>query len=375
METLPYWSALAETNQPTLMKFSNVLISLAIGFIFIVSACKKNNNDPAPNNPPTVSSSNINDQATGVPVNKDIAVTFSEPMDASTITTSTFVVKKGSTIIPGTVSYSGTTATFNPSVVLDANATYTATVTTGVKDASGSALASNVVWSFTTGSSSATLAVVNLRTAANYVLLAKTAINNNPTSAITGAIGLSPAATSYITGLSLTNATGYATSSQVTGHIYAADMVSPTSSNLTTAISDMQTAYTDAAGRKTPDYLELGTGNIGGKTLLPGLYKWTTSVSVPTDVTISGSADDVWIFQISGNLSLSAAVHITLTGGAQAKNIFWQVAGTVTTGTTSHIEGVILSKTGITFNTGTTFKGRALAQTAIILDGNTIVQP
>ncbi|WP_026209655.1 ice-binding family protein [Cytophaga aurantiaca] len=357
------------------MKFSNVLISLAIGFIFIVSACKKNNNDPAPNNPPTVSSSNINDQATGVPVNKDIAVTFSEPMDASTITTSTFVVKKGSTIIPGTVSYSGTTATFNPSVVLDANATYTATVTTGVKDASGSALASNVVWSFTTGSSSATLAVVNLRTAANYVLLAKTAINNNPTSAITGAIGLSPAATSYITGLSLTNATGYATSSQVTGHIYAADMVSPTSSNLTTAISDMQTAYTDAAGRKTPDYLELGTGNIGGKTLLPGLYKWTTSVSVPTDVTISGSADDVWIFQISGNLSLSAAVHITLTGGAQAKNIFWQVAGTVTTGTTSHIEGVILSKTGITFNTGTTFKGRALAQTAIILDGNTIVQP
>jgi hypothetical protein len=375
METIPYWSALAETNQPTLMKFSHVLMSLAIGFIFVMFACKKNNNDPAPNNPPTISSSNISNQATGVPMNKDIAVTFSEPMDQSTITTSTFTVKKGTAIIPGTVSYSGTTATFNPSVVLDANTTYTATVTTGVKDASGTALASNVVWSFTTGSSSATLAVVNLRTAENYVLLAKTAINNNPTSAITGAIGLSPAATSYITGLSLTNATGYATSSQVTGHIYAADMASPTSSNLTTAISDMQTAYTDAAGRKTPDYLELGTGNIGGKTLLPGLYKWTSSVSAPTDVTISGGADDVWIFQISGDLSLSAAVHITLSGGAQAKNIFWQVAGTVTTGTTSHLEGVILSKTGITFNTGATFKGRALAQTAIILDGNTIVQP
>lgn len=376
METIPYWSALAETNQTSPMKFSSVLVSLAIGSIFVMFACKKDDNAPSPaTSPPTVSSSNINNQATGVPLNKDIAVTFSEPMNASTITTSTFSVKKGSTVVPGTVSYSGTTATFNPTVVLDPNSTYTATVTTGVKDASGTALASNVVWSFTTGSMSTPLAVVNLRTAGNYVLLAKTAINNNPTSAITGAIGLSPAATSYITGFSLTNATGYATSSQVTGHIFAADMVSPTSSNLTTAINDMQTAYTDAAGRKTPDYLELSTGNIGGKTLLPGLYKWTSSVSAPSDVTISGGANDVWIFQISGDLSLSAGVQITLTGGAQAKNIFWQVAGTVTTGTTSHMEGIILSKTAITLNTGATLKGRALAQTAIILDGNTIVQP
>lgn len=375
METIPYRSAFAETNPKTLMKFSYAVIILALGSIFFMSSCKKNTNDPAPNTPPTVSSSNISNQQTGVPLNKDIAVTFSQPMDQSTITTSTFVVMKGSIVIPGTVSYSGTTATFNPSVVLDANSTYTATVTTGVKNASGIALASNIVWSFTTGSNSTTLAVVNLRTAGNYVLLAKTAINNNPTSAITGAVGLSPAATSYITGLSLTNATGYATSAQVTGQIFAADMASPTSSNLTTAISDMQTAYTDAAGRKTPDYLELGTGNIGGKILFAGLYKWTSSVTAPTNVTISGGANDVWIFQISGDLSLSNGVQITLSGGAQAKNIFWQVAGTVTTGTTSHMEGVILSKTGITFKTGATFKGRALAQTAIILDGNTIVQP
>ncbi|WP_041932113.1 ice-binding family protein [Cytophaga hutchinsonii] len=359
------------------MKFSNLLVSLAMGTVFFMSACKKEKNDPAPanNTPPTVSSTNISNQTTGVPTNKDITVTFSEQMDAASITPATFVVKKGTAVIPGTVSYTGTTATFNPSVVLDANTVYTATVTTGIKDAAGAALPSNVTWSFTTGANASVLAVVNLRTAVNYVLLAKTAINNNPTSAVTGAIGLSPAATSYITGFSLTNATGYATSSQVTGHIFAADMVSPTSSNLTTAINDMQTAYTDAAGRKTPDYVELGTGNIGGKTLQPGLYKWTSSVSVPSDVTISGGANDVWIFQISGNLSLSAGAKITLSGGAQAKNIFWQVAGTVTAGTTSHIEGVILSKTGITFNTGASLKGRALAQTAIILDGNTVTQP
>lgn len=361
------------------MKFSNLLVSLAMGSIFFVAGCKKkdNNNDPAPaiNTSPTVTSTNTPHQSTGVATNKDLTVTFSEPMDAATINTSTFTLTKGSAIIPGSVSYSGTTATFNPSVVLDANTEYTATVTRGVKDLSGAPLAADIYWKFTTGTNTAPLAMVNLRTSGNYVLLAKTAINNNPTSAVTGNIGLSPAATSYITGFSLTNATGYATSSQVTGQIFAADMVTPTSSNLTTAINDMQTAYTDAAGRKTPKYVELASGNIGGKTLLPGLYKWTSSVSAPTNVTISGSAEDVWIFQISGDLSFSSGVQITLTGGAQAKNVFWQVAGTVTAGTTSHVEGIILSKTSITFATGASFKGRALAQTAIILDGNTIVQP
>ena len=362
----------------TLMKLSNVVISVAIGAIFLIAGCKKDKNDPAPATstaPPAVMSTNVSDHATGVPLNNTIGVTFNKPMDASTLTTATFTLQSGAAQIAGTVTYSGTTASFHPSIVLAANTMYTATVTTGVKDSSGVALANNITWSFTTGASSARLATVNLRSAGNYVLLAKTAINNNPTSAITGAVGLSPAATSYITGFSLTNATGYATSSQITGKVYAADMVSPTSSNLTTAINDMQTAYTDAAGRTTPDYTEWNTGNIGGKTLLPGLYKWTNSVTVPANVTISGGADDVWIFQIAGNLSVSSAVHITLSGGAQAKNIFWQVAGTVTTGTTSHIEGVILSKTGVTFNTGATCNGRALAQTAIILDGNTVVTP
>jgi hypothetical protein len=360
------------------MKYLTLSICIAIGSLFLMASCKKDKNDPAPSSstsPPTATSTNIADNATGVPLNNSIAVTFSKPMDASTLTTSTFKLKMGTTLIPGTVTYSGTTATFHPNALLLANTTYSATVSTAVKDATGLALASQIQWTFTTGSVSARLAVVNLRTAANYVLLAKTAINNNPTSAITGAIGLSPAATTYITGFSLTNATGYATSSQVTGNIYAADMVSPTSSNLTTAINDMQTAYTDAAGRKTPDFLELGTGAIGGETLLPGLYKWSTSVSGASNLTISGGANDVWIFQIDGDLSLAAGVQITLSGGAKAENIFWQVAGTVTTGTTSHMEGIILCQTGVTFNTSASFNGRALAQTAIILDGNTIVRP
>jgi hypothetical protein len=137
----------------------------------------------------------------------------------------------------------------------------------------------------------------------------------------------------------------------------------------------METAYTDAAGRTLPDFNELATGNLGGLTLVPGLYKWTSSVTIPTDVTIAGGANDVWIFQTSGNLTVAAAKNIVLSGGAQAKNIFWQVAGQATLGSTSHFEGIILSKTAITLQTGASMKGRALAQTQVALDDNAITAP
>jgi len=286
------------------------------------------------------------------------------------------MLKQGATAVIGVVAYSGITATFTPANVLAAGTVYTATLTTGAKDLAGNALAANNVISFTTaGTTISNLAIVNLGAAGNYVILAKTAVNNTPTSAVTGDIGLSPAATSFMTGFALTNATGYATSPQVTGNLYAADMASPTGTNLTTAVENMITAYNDAAGRPSPDFSELATGNIGGKTLTKGLYKWTNTVSLPTSITISGSANDVWIFQIAGDLTVGAAVNVTLTGGAQAKNIFWQVAGQVTVGTTSHFEGILLSKTGITFQTGASINGRALAQAAVILDGNTVVKP
>jgi methionine-rich copper-binding protein CopC len=324
---------------------------------------------------PTVVTTNPLANATGVARNQPISLTFSEAMDPSTVTNSTVSLKQGSNVISGTVNYADKTATFVSTEMLDAGMTYTATITSGAKDLQGNALQTNTVWSFTTSNNTSTLAVVDLGSAANYVILAKTAINNNPTSAITGDLGLSPAATSYIRGFALTDATGYATSSQVTGNVYAADMASPTSSNLTTAVENMITAYNDAAGRPSPDFVELGTGNIGGKTLTPGLYKWTTTVTLPTDVVISGGANDVWIFQMSGDLTMSSAVNVTLIGGAQAKNIFWQVAGKVTLGTTAHMEGVILSMTGITFESGASLKGRAMAQTAVILDNNIVTKP
>jgi hypothetical protein len=324
---------------------------------------------------PMVNATSPLNNATGVERNKMVTLTFSEEMDPLTITSNTFTLKQGTTNVPGVVGYSVKTASFTPATPLTSGLIYTATITTGAKDLAGNALAANLVWSFTTSGSTSPIGVVNLGAAANYVILAKSAITNISTSAITGDLGLSPAATSYVTGLSITNAIGYAISAQVTGSIFAADMADPTPINLTTAVENMITAYNDAAGRPSPDFFELGTGNIGGKTLTAGLYKWTNSVTMPSDVTISGGANDVWIFQIAQNMNVSNGVNITLVGGAQAKNIFWQVGGTVTIGTTAHIEGIILSMTGITLQTGASFKGRALAQTAVFLDGNAVVKP
>lgn len=213
--------------------------------------------------------------------------------------------------------------------------------------------------------------------AGGYVILAKTGVTNVTGSAITGDIGLSPAAASFITGFSLVaDATNvFSTSSSVTGKVYASNYAVPTPSNLTTAVGVMETAYTDAAGRTNPDFNEKASGALGGLTLAPGLYKWTTSVAIASNTTIAGAANDVWIFQISGDLTSAAATSVILSGGALAKNVFWQVAGQVTLGTTSHFEGTILSKTAITLKTGASLKGRALAQSLVALDDNAITAP
>jgi hypothetical protein len=197
-----------------------------------------------------------------------------------------------------------------------------------------------------------------------------------PTSAVTGNLGISPAAATFITGFSLiadsTNV--FSTSPQITGKAYAADYAVPTPSNLTTAIGDMQTAFTDAAGR-APSVTELGAGNIGGKTLTPGVYKWGTGLLIPTDVTLTGSATDVWIFQIAQDLTMSGATKVSLTGGAVPKNVFWQVAGLADLGTTAHLEGVVLTQTSINLQTGASINGRLLAQTAVTIAGSAVVQP
>jgi len=315
--------------------------------------------------------------ATGVSVNGTVTATFNEAMTGTTITGANFTLMAGVIAVTGTVTYDipNKTAIFAPSANLGYNTVYTATVMTGAKDLAGNGLPANKVWTFTTALAGVGPSPVNLGTAGNYVILAKTSVSNIPTSAVTGDIGISPAAETYLTGFSQTDATGYATAPQVTGYLYAADMAPPTPINLTTAVTDMQTAYTDAAGRSSPNFVNLGAGTIGGLTLSPGLYTWGTDVTVPTDITISGNANDVWIFQISGNLTVANAVQVIMSGGARAKNVFWQVAGQAILGTTSHFEGIILCQTAIIMETNATMNGRVLAQSQVTLDHTSITQP
>lgn len=295
-----------------------------------------------------------------------------------------FLTPQGwTTYSTGTVPVLATTTLYSGSAVLFADADLTSYVGAqlyigyGLTESDMLANAKySMVYTVTADSVKLGPAAVLLGSSANFAILAKSAVSTVPASAITGDIGLSPAATSFLTGFSLTMVgTTSATSPQVTGTLYGADMSPPTNSNLTTAVLDMQNAYTDAAGRPTPDFLNLGTGNIGGRTLTGGLYNWGTSVTIPGDLVISGAANDVWILQISGDLTISANKRITLAGGAQAKNIFWQVAGEVIIEAGAHFEGNILSQTAITMQTGASLTGRALAQTMVALDSATVVKP
>jgi hypothetical protein len=328
---------------------------------------------------PTVTAMVPADLAKSVPVNKAISATFSEDMNPLTVSTATFTLQHGATVIQGTVIYSGITALFTPKYNLDANTAYNATITTGAKDLAGNVLSRNYIWSFTTAAASAAAgpAPVNLGTAGYFVILAKTGVSTTGTTAIVGDIGVSPVAASYITGFSLIadSTKTFSTSSVVTGKLYASDYAAPTPAVMTTAVSDMQTAFTDAAGRTTPDFTELAAGDISGLTLVPGLYKWGTGVSITNGVTLSGGADDVWIFQIAGDLIVNNSTIVTLTGGAQAKNIFWQVSGQANLGTAADFKGIILSQTLISLNTGAVMNGRALAQTAVTLNATAITSP
>jgi Ice-binding-like/Secretion system C-terminal sorting domain len=219
-------------------------------------------------------------------------------------------------------------------------------------------------------------APVDLGTAGNFVALAKTGISATGTTSIVGDLGISPAAATAITGFDLImDPSGtFSTSALVTGKIYAADYTAPTPTMLTVAVGDMETAYTDAAGRPNPDYTELYSGDLTGQTLTRGLYKWGTGVLISAGgVTISGTASDVWIFQIAQGLTLANGAIITLQGGAQASNIFWQVAGIVTLGTSSDFKGIVLCQTSIVMQTGAAFDGKALAQTDVTLDATNVV--
>jgi hypothetical protein len=220
-------------------------------------------------------------------------------------------------------------------------------------------------------------APVLLGTAGDFVILAKAGITTAPTSIITGDIGVSPIAASFMTGFSLTadSSNQFATSVQVVGNVYAANYAVPTPAKMTTAISDMETAYTDASGRANPDFNEYKAGLLGGLTLEPGLYKWTSDVYISDDVTISGGSNDTWIFHSTGSVNMAANKNVILAGGAQAANIVWVIAGKMEVLAGAHLEGIVIVKKAANFITGASLNGRVLAQTEVTLQKNDITQP
>ena len=306
---------------------------------------------------PTVSSTNPVNGATGVAV---ITASFSEAMTASTVTPTTFTLAAGSTPVAGTVVYgsSNNMATFTPTSALTASTLYTATVTTGAKDAAGNALATNKIWTFTTAASGSSQAAPTLGAAGAFVVLGGSTVTSSGATALTGDMGVSPG--SAVTGFP---------PGTYSGSKHAGDATSAT------AMTALTTAYNDAAGRTVNPVTV--AGNLGGLTLPAGLYKSTSSLAISSgDLTLTGDANAVFIFQIASTLTTTSGRQVILAGGAKSTNVFWQVGSSATLGTTSVFKGTIMANQSITLNTGASLNGRALARIGgVTLAGNAVVMP
>lgn len=337
---------------------------------------------------PTIISTNPADADSNVAINKSITADFSETMGALTITTANFrLTGPGTTPVTGTVDYDllGNVATFTPGSNLAPNTTFTATITTGAQDLAGNALASDYVWSFTTGEEEAQTVSqesVPLGSSSNFAILASAAITNIPTSNITGDVGLTPDAGSNISGFS-----DPATCPEVTGTIYAVDSSGPacalmSPSLLTDAKNDAEIAFNDAraAVRGTPQSI---SGNLNGLTLYPGLYESGTSLEISADgklyLDAQGDVDAVFIIRSETSITTLATSEVVLTKGARAANVYWTAGSEVTLGVNSIMKGTLIAGTAITLQTGANLEGRALNQgasaAAITLDSCTITVP
>ena len=237
-------------------------------------------------------------------------------MPPSTLNIASYEPRSGGTLVPATVTYDGATAHLLPSASLAANTTYTVSISTEAKDVHGVPLSETKTWTFTTIATAVTgPAMLNLGTAAFYSILAQSAVANSGTSEVIGDMALTPGASSAITGFALSAPTSYATSAYV-------------------------------------------FGNVNGLTLLPGLYRFDGDVTIPVSVSLTGGENDIWIFQVAGNISVADRAVLLLRSGAQASNVYWQVAGQATLGAGSIFRGIVLSRSQIIMNGDAVIQGR-----------------
>lgn len=201
---------------------------------------------------------------------------------------------------------------------------------------------------------------VPLASDSNFVIIAGSAISSTGATTITGDLGLSPG-----------SSVGGFPPGILNGTEYINDPIA------SQAKLDLTAAYNNAADRTCTDIVTL-SGNIGGLTLTPGLYKSTSSIAISSgDLTFDakGNANAVFIIQIASTLTTTSGRKVILSGGALASNIFWQVGSSATFGTTSVFKGTVMAMQSITFDTGATLNGRSLASTgAVVMQGNTLVK-
>ena len=327
---------------------------------------------------PTVVASNPANAAADVSSNVSPSITFSEPMAPASLNATTFLLTQGDAEIEGSFTYAGSTLTFVPTAPLALGATFAASIGTGATDVAGNALAASHSWTFTTsatGGGAHGPPAVALGSTSHFAILAEAAISSVTPAVISGDVGISPAAATYITGITMTNAGTAWTAPEVTGSIYAANNDAPTPAMLTTAVLDLQSAYADAAQRTEPTFVNLGDGQIGGMTLTPGLYVWPAAVTMTTDVILSGGANDTWVFQVHGDLGVGASAAMTLQGGARANNVYWQSSGAVVLAANAHAEGTIMAATTIDLAAHASVTGRLFSQTAVHLVMATVTAP
>jgi hypothetical protein len=303
---------------------------------------------------PTVISTNPIPGGMNVSLKKIVTATFSELMNGATINDVTFTLRQGLNPNPiaGTVSYVGvgSTATFLPMNDLVVNMTYTAMITTGVTDVAGNAMAVDYTWTFSTAVCGQ--GTVVLGAAAGFAVLAGSTVTNTGPTVVTGDLGVSPL--SAITGFGAAEGT-------VIGTQHPAD---PTSAQ---AQLSLTTAYDDAKGRTLCPVAV--SGNLGGLTLTPGLYKSTDSLEISAgNLTLDAEGDPnaVFIFQMASTLMATSGRQVFLIGMAKSANVFWQVGTSATFGTTSAFQGTIMADQAIAFMTGATLNGRALARSAAV---------
>jgi len=215
--------------------------------------------------------------------------------------------------------------------------------------------------------------LTNLNSAGEFGILAGVGISSTGFSVISDMnVGISPGVRSSVT--------GFPPATIVNGAIYASDDVAPpgVAAMLIQAKQDLTNAYLFAEGATAPAPVTVA-GDQGGLTLAPGIYKSTSTLLIQSgNLTLDaqGNADATWIFQVASDFTTvgGAGGSVILSGGAQAKNIIWQIGSSATIGNGTSFKGNILALTSITMNTGSSIDGRLLARNgAVVLSGTNII--